>query len=181
MTEKTPLDRFIDNGDQDAFQMLIHATGPWCWVFAAVCCVIARRRRRISDDVHVACQRRPQDQESRLHRGVAAPGIPRVAHDAAVQDLHARNQARARRHGVEHRIGTREWSSRFRAVAPQGNGPSPGKIPAAPDARYFEGKSTQESRDTVRCPVGTVERPMSRSLRDRLRDRFPRRDSTFRT
>ena len=76
MTEKRLLDRFIDDGDQDAFQVIIDRHGP---MVLGVCRSVLRDSHDVEDalgDVHVACQNRPQDQESRLHRGVAAPGVP---------------------------------------------------------------------------------------------------------
>jgi RNA polymerase sigma factor (sigma-70 family) len=173
MTAKRLLDRFIDDGDQDAFQLLIERHGP---MVLGVCRSILRDSHDVEDafqTTFLSLARSAGKIKNRDYIGAWLHRVAlRVAHSARAK-AYARNQTRFESEASP--------QSDVRDLVPllheeMRRLPDRYRLPLL--LHYFEGKSTEETATQLRCPVGTVKGRLSRA-RDRLRDRFSRRGLMF--
>jgi RNA polymerase sigma factor (sigma-70 family) len=178
MSEKRFLDRFIDDGDQDAFQALIERHGP---MVLGVCRSVLRDSHDVEDAFQTTFLSLARSAGKIKNRDYLGAWLHRVALRVA-HDVRAKAFARRQRERVNATLepesppenGLRDYVPLLHEE--MGRLPERYRLPLM--LHYFEGKSTEETATQLRCPVGTVKGRLSRA-RDRLRERFSRRGFTF--
>ena len=178
MSEKRLLDRFIDDGDQDAFQVLIERHGP---MVLGVCRSVLRDSHDVEDAFQMtflSLARSAHKIKNRDYIGAWLHRVSlRVAHDVRAK-TYARNQRERGGTMFEPESAPESGLRDFVPLLHEEMGRLPERYRLPLMLHYFEGKSTEETATQLRCPVGTVKGRLSRA-RDRLRDRFLRRGLTF--
>jgi polysaccharide export outer membrane protein len=178
MTEKRLLDRFIDDGDQDAFQVLIERHGP---MVLGVCRSVLRDSHDIEDAFQMTFMSLARSAHKIKNRDYVGAWLHRVslrvAHEVRAK-TYARNQRERGGAIFEPESAPESGLRDFVPLLHEEMGRLPERYRLPLMLHYFEGKSTEETATQLQCPVGTVKGRLSRA-RDRLRDRFSRRGLTF--
>jgi RNA polymerase sigma factor (sigma-70 family) len=174
MTEKQLIERFIDDGDQEAFKALVELHGP---MVLGVCRSVLHDSHDVEDAFQTAFLTLARSARTIKNRDYIGPWLHRVAlriaRNTRSKVLDRRRRERSDMY-LEVEVSSDSGLREFLPLLHEEMGRLPERYRLPLVLCYLEGKTTQEAAILLHCPVGTVKGRLSRA-RDRLRVRFGRR------
>jgi RNA polymerase sigma factor (sigma-70 family) len=174
MTEKQLLERFIDDGDQEAFKALVELHGP---MVLGVSRSVLHDSHDVEDAFQMAFLTLARSAQTIKNRDYIGPWLHRVALRIAKNTRSKVLDRRRRERGdmqFDVVVGSDSSLREFLPLLHEEMRLLPDRYRLPLVLCYLEGKTTQEAAVLLQCPVGTVKGRLSRA-RDRLRVRFGRR------